>query len=924
MKKTILLFLLISSNIYSQDFLTPLLKKSFALNNHTNRDVTYFTEVDSNGDVIVIGTTERDSTFTDILTTKLDTDLNQIWQKRFSFSTELSYDYPLKAFLDTNNNIYIACFSATTAFVPNSILNILKYDANGDLQWHIDFNDVNGFSDTDYVDYRYRNTFMDSEGFLQVVEVKDNETFTTEEFDFYKINPEGIIVENYSRDDVIDNYNDFLDMSFEVFYQNNNFYVAYRRGEFGPSSISYEHFIKKINASAMSTFPVNDFIDINDTVFFSQGTIKVDSNNDIYFLYPLAFTNKFKVLKLNASGDLSHYIESPQGFDKDILNVEINANGHLSIFCNSTISNSGANKTLNQLVYDISGNLIDNFTVNSTFVDGLKYYSENSLLVFTNASFKLFGQDLNLINEFTGTYVNLNDFNLIDNSNMVVGNTSLAKMYPSSDFFTERNIEIQKINSNQVLNTYNFSGEGTSKAFRQKVIIDNNDNYIVASEEKLGPDNFAIGGSRGPLRNTLYKYDSNLNLLWSLDIDNAMVNAHSSLDKNFLVDRSNNIYINTKVDENNFELIKVSANGSILYQVPSQRSANIYFDHQNNINVVSPPVSNNTTYDDDTIIYTIDPGNGSLLNTQLFEGLIFLENYSNVFGDSYIYMYTGNNSFGDTSPRLSIYKNLILEFETNLAIFGTFGGITSYTTDDIGNFYFSSSWAQINAKLHKISLDNNYSFIDIDNPIRDIIMINDKIFTHNNNGYYKVYNSSLGLVSTSTSTYDNQPRLFRFGNNILSNTPFDNLVKVLDENTVEIDEFKLPSVLSFQYAGIDSENFLILTGEFGNQIPTFQEFGWARGFIHKYNAADITLSIADNDFLTENNIQVYPNPTNTTINIKSPEHNITKVELYDLNGKLWLQANHSTVDISHLTASMYLIKIFLNNGNIVNGKIIKQ
>jgi hypothetical protein len=921
-KNTLIIFLLLFTfNSYSQDFIEPTLKESFALNSHTNRDVAYFSVIDSNENIISIATTERDSSFTDILTTKLDSNLNQLWQKRFSLENDLSYDIPLNSFLDTNNNIYITGRSATKQSSQNGLLFVIKYDTEGNELWHLNLDDYN---DSESDDYFYQNSFLDDNGLLHIVHAKSNETNTAAKFHFYTISESGNIITSFYREDIIDYYtNNFTGITYEIFYKNDEYYMRYRRHNLTSSPSFYEHFIKKINNTIIETYPLNSFIDLNDTDLFYKGIIEVDSNSNIYLTYPLENSNKFKLLKLDNAGNLSFNIESPDNYDKDTFAVNINSNGNLSFLCNSKLSTSSESKTLNLLEYDNSGNIITDLSASSTFINGLKYYSENSILVYSNGNFKLFDQSLNLTNEFLGSYNNFNDFNLINNSNIAISRTTFSQMYPSSNFSTQQDLEIQKIDTNQILNTYSYSGEGTSKAFKQKIIIDNLDNYIVASEEKLGPDNWSIGGSRAPVTKTIYKYNSDLTLLWALELDNFIVNTHSSNERIYVIDNENNLFINSMTNVNSHELIKISPSGVILYQVPSVPSINMYLDQNNNINL-STSVDNDITYDDDTIIYTINNDDGSLLNAQTFEGLNFLDSYISSNGDSYIYMYTGSNSYNDTSPKLNIYKNFNLEFETNLAITGTYGGISSYSVDDTGNINFSSSWGQTNAKIHRITLNNAYNYITLSNKIKQVISTpNNNIFTLNDDGYIKIYDNNLNLLSTSIDAYYNQPYLRKVGNHVFLNTYFDNIVKVFDENAVEISEFKLPSSLSFIYASTDSSNNLILTGQNGYQISTNHEYSWARGFIHKYNFSSFNLSVNDNNIL-DDSLSIFPNPTNSIITINSVKNSIFKVSIYDINGRFLFQTNNSSIDISELPSSIYLLKIVLDNGNIINRKIVKK
>lgn len=74
-----------------------------------------------------------------------------------------------------------------------------------------------------------------------------------------------------------------------------------------------------------------------------------------------------------------------------------------------------------------------------------------------------------------------------------------------------------------------------------------------------------------------------------------------------------------------------------------------------------------------------------------------------------------------------------------------------------------------------------------------------------------------------------------------------------------------------------------------------------------------------------NNIQVYPNPTNSLLFIKAQNNNIEKIEIYNSFGQLNLTKGNDfqNIDVSHLSSGIYIMKIFTENGHI-NKKIIKK
>ena len=83
---------------------------------------------------------------------------------------------------------------------------------------------------------------------------------------------------------------------------------------------------------------------------------------------------------------------------------------------------------------------------------------------------------------------------------------------------------------------------------------------------------------------------------------------------------------------------------------------------------------------------------------------------------------------------------------------------------------------------------------------------------------------------------------------------------------------------------------------------------------------DNTLNINEKFAIT---VQIYPNPTKSTLNI-SVLNQLQKVEIYSLLGKKVFVSTSNTVNIAHLPIGMYLAKITTKNGKTALKKIIKD
>ncbi len=85
-------------------------------------------------------------------------------------------------------------------------------------------------------------------------------------------------------------------------------------------------------------------------------------------------------------------------------------------------------------------------------------------------------------------------------------------------------------------------------------------------------------------------------------------------------------------------------------------------------------------------------------------------------------------------------------------------------------------------------------------------------------------------------------------------------------------------------------------------------------------------TLSNSGFVKDNSISIYPNPTNSFVNIKS-ENNIQTIELYDVQGRIlvtkMVSSNNEVLDISNKSNGIYFLKITSEIGTKVE-KIIKE
>ena len=114
-----------------------------------------------------------------------------------------------------------------------------------------------------------------------------------------------------------------------------------------------------------------------------------------------------------------------------------------------------------------------------------------------------------------------------------------------------------------------------------------------------------------------------------------------------------------------------------------------------------------------------------------------------------------------------------------------------------------------------------------------------------------------------------------------------------------------------------------------DQVGDFEDTpGWdqyyGHGRINAYNAVTHLLVGLDQITDIENNIIVYPNPTDGILTIRS-KTTIAQIEIYNQLGQLVFSiANENEIDISTISQGLYFIKVKDENGNFGTKKVVKK
>jgi hypothetical protein len=123
----------------------------------------------------------------------------------------------------------------------------------------------------------------------------------------------------------------------------------------------------------------------------------------------------------------------------------------------------------------------------------------------------------------------------------------------------------------------------------------------------------------------------------------------------------------------------------------------------------------------------------------------------------------------------------------------------------------------------------------------------------------------------------------------------------------------------------------------------FGEFGISHLFSYTIEKVDnyykLTITNNDGDWLVynsillsnpefnENTVSLHPNPVQNILNIQNTAGNLSKVQIYDLNGRLLqnhvMQSNEVSLDVSGLQSGVYLVVLENETGHQISRKIVK-
>jgi hypothetical protein len=328
---------------------------------------------------------------------------------------------------------------------------------------------------------------------------------------------------------------------------------------------------------------------------------------------------------------------------------------------------------------------------------------------------------------------------------------------------------------------------------------------------------------------------------------------------------------------------------------------------------------------DNANLYEIDTITGNITRTISVTNATNIDWEDITQDDTYIYIGDIGNNNG-TRTDLKIYRILKSDFSSNTSI--TFESITfsyedqtDFTSKPLNTNFDAEAISSYKDKLvifTKNWVDNTVNAYTIPKTIGTHSA--KKVSSYNSNGLitgsaYNALDDSF-LLSGYTATL--QPFLMYIKNNQPANDDFFS-------GTIERTDITSSIGQGSQIEGIttiDNKKYFLSREQVSTVVNSTSIVLLQK--LYRFDNGSFVLST---DTFSFESIQLFPNPTENTIQFKNMDaQNFKHIEVFDVTGKVLLLETNITknqISIAKLTTGIYFIRVFLKNKQVVTKKFIK-
>lgn len=880
--------LLFCTLTYSQEKITPINEITYGNRNHTNRDFLNGTLKDSNDNIYLLGSTENDFTFNDGKIIKLDKNLNLLWEKEKSFNVGISYDGIIGAHIDSNDNLIIIFRAAYTSYKQTFIAS--KYDQDGNVLWEYPLSDLSNPIDYNYYSY---SSFLDDSNNLSIVYQPVDQT--SHEFFFTELSPTGQLLSEFSTSEPF-TAEDGFPRRFKII---NNSGVYNSISVEDMSADPYQKFmLHKFTESSLESFDLG--LDSEATNYFNSPfaetwtKMKKDNNDNLVLLAPsLTIHKDYSILNVNPDGTVKYMVFPDDTKDKYPLEFGFDDQNNLLIVSNNRSSSTTEDLKITLQKYDQDGNLI--FEVSSPYTGKFATISDNKIAILTDDNEIIsFDYDFNSIDQVQLNSISTLNFEinelLVTDSNYFLSGYTEDINYTGSVLISEIDMLIKNTDNSNELNTYTYSGKGTSKVFKQKEVVVRDTAYAFAITEKTGPDNFSFGGSTAPEQQrfvTLEKDDLSI-------LEDKIVPLNDILYTTYYPKNLTTSYTSNTGEVYEYIISSDTTSVSLL--------KNNVFQWSRNLDLYVDPNGDPVISDDELIFdWKVNKKGDFLLSTYIYGLQKFtLHKYSLdnnfdtlEFNELIVAIEPLSNNWlfmMKKSGLITIYSDRLTIINETSSTYNNVGEFSFYIKEKNNQILFHQYNQQLLRRFNQFG-EIQSDYFEIDTQITD--------------NPFKEYDDNFLIL------------MEQIGSSIFLSPEYSWSRAVIKKFDLDITE----TFDDISYDDDDSDGISNDIDECRNTPvgETANEYGCS---------SSQTLSLNEHQ-ITNNQISIYPNPNNGIIHYNlSTSSDIKLITIYDKIGRRIFSTNNidliknKSIDLTNQKAGIYFVKFHFKNDQIFIKKVI--
>lgn len=942
----VILFLGIGTKIVAQIPNTPVepfWQVSVGNHDHTSRDQLSHALNDHEGNLIIVGLVERDSTFGDIKVQKIDTLGNLVWQYTYSSNYSLNYDRPVDVLVGSDNSIYILGIVGNDHDIYGGEGYVFKLNKKGQLVWERKL----------YTELPYHLSIsslffgFDSQETLHIAYTTD--AFTKKPTYLFKITVNNVFIPIQTTPDIFNAGTEqpYLRSSSISPTGNKTFLIE------KPNAGTYinSYYTQQITDSSSINYPIA----LSDTQQnLLQGGFDItakDTEGNFYILgnkHQGSVQKGFSLFKILTTGQIAYSFYTTDSIEIEAKDMFVKDS---SVFITGRFrSNNTSFWRVFVYKLDKSGQLIQKkfmpLGATDELAEGL-YTSLNRLFLtinYPNGVLSVSELDSSFSKKWTSNLKNPSNQSYIHHSILALNDTKavfvgtlIAKKIPENYFYSENDFYVESFNPSDTAKstwTYRYSEIGTSYVLGVTTASNQNGDILAYYSEQVGPSYPALG-SQYSVGSKSYMAIVNPSgqIIANKDVGLGGVSL-----KQFFTDRDSNfITIGSQIN-------KIDKNGNVLLRSGyiGTNVTLLFVDTVLNQFYVSANVPQYAVIKMDknftplSIIYTLSS------NVKVFQ----LKN--DITQTTYIYEANINNG---TNFTISLYANEVLSWKKDTIFFY----YNSYFGSDVnpvdGSFTFF-----LLGKIWKYALNGQLSSKSAvletgDYPNSVFCMFNgNTVLTGDTNGRNLIqsYNTSLELVNRTILRHEFHIYYYKIGQFLIRST--DGKIAVFNANAEQLWTFTNDLFYLIKQENFDKNYNITVGTTIGQDFylgsgSANEAYGWKwhRGVIAKFSLKRLLepyLTASFEPIQAKNDLKIvaYPNPVDGILNLKiSTPSNLKINDFYNIRifntlGQIvtnfvWKDMNlMPTVDFSNFKNGIYFLEVnnndFSKNSEVI--KIIKQ